>query len=198
MFIFKTLKNFFLKDEVVRKENVVKTAGEKVERLLRQKGLTLKNFFEIIEDANYPEGLEEMFREMNNILLPLLLIEDELYGEIKDYLSKRISSKRFVSALKQSNVLKGALFFYKSDIAKNLKQYLIEKEKHLEETNILDKFLLQGVSRKYTSVKRKKTFKARNNRKKKRILKVCRYFSKGFCKHGKNCKFRHQRENSQG
>ena len=113
-------------------------------------------------------------------------------------MSKRISSKRFVSALKQSNVLKGALFFYKSDIAKNLKQYLIEKEKHLEETNILDKFLLQGVSRKYTSVKRKKTFKARNNRKKKRILKVCQYFSKGFCKHGKNCKFRHQRENSQG
>ena len=151
----------------------------------------MKVFFEMIEDANYPEGLEEMFREMNNILLPLLLIEDELYGEIKDYLSKRISSKRFVSALKQSNVLKGALFFYKSDIAKNLEQYLIEKEKHLEETNILDKFLLQRVSRKYTSVKRKKTFKARNNRKKKRRLKVCRYFSKGFCKHGKKCKFRH-------
>ena len=145
----------------------------------------------MIEDADSPEGLEGMFKEMNNILLPLLLLEDTNYGDIKEYLSKRTSSKRLVLALNRSKVLKEALFFYKSEIANNLKQYLIKKEKHLEEAIIMDNFLLQGLSRKYSSVKRKKTFKVRRNKKKKRRIKECRYFKKGFCKHGKFCKFRH-------
>ena len=90
-----------------------------------------------------------------------------------------------------TKVLKDALFIFKSDITKNLEQYLLEKEKHLEETNIFDKFLLQGICRKNTSVKRKKTFKVRGNKKKKRRIKACWYFKQGFCKHGNNCKFRH-------
>ena len=98
---------------------------------------------------------------------------------------------RLEAALNKAKVLKDALFIYKSDIAKNLHQYLIEKEKHLEETNIMDQFLLQRISRKYTSVKRKNTFKVRSNKKKKRRIKECRYFKQGFCKYGKNCKFRH-------
>ena len=145
----------------------------------------------MIEDADSPEGLEGMFKEMNNILLPLLLLEDTNYGDIKEYLSKRTSSKRLVLALNRSKVLKEALFFYKSEIANNLKQYLIKKERHLEEAIIMDNFLLQGLSRKYSSVKRKKTCKVRRNKTKKRRIKECRYFKKGFCKHGKFCKFRH-------
>ena len=191
MFMFNTLKNFFLKDEVGRKDDVVKTAGDRSERLLWQNGLTYKSLFEMMEDVNFPEGLEKLFEKMNNLLMPLLLIDDEMYEEVKQYFGERACSKRLDSALDRSKVLKDALFIYKSDITKNLEQYLVEKEKYLEDTNMMDKFLLQGISRKYTSVKRKKNFKVRKNRKKKRRIKVCRYFKQGFCKHGKNCKFRH-------
>ena len=128
---------------------------------------------------------------LNNMLLPLLLLEDTMYGDIKEYLTKRTSSKQLILALNRSKALKEALFFFKSNIAKNLKQYLIKKEKHLEEATIMDKYLLQGLGRKYSSVKRKKTFKVRRSKKKKRRLEECRFFKKGFCKHGKICKFRH-------
>ena len=89
MFIFKSLNNFFLKDEIVRKDDVVKTAGERGERLLSQNGLTYKSLFEMMEDVNFHEGLEELFKKMNDMLMPLLLMEDEKYVEIKDYLEKR-------------------------------------------------------------------------------------------------------------
>ena len=89
MFIFKSLNNFFLKDEIVRKDDVVKTAGERGERLLSQNGLTYKSLFEMMEDVTFHEGLEELFKKMNDMLMPLLLMEDEKYVEIKDYLEKR-------------------------------------------------------------------------------------------------------------
>ena len=113
----------------------------------------------MMEDVNFLEGLEKLFEKMNNLLMPLLLLDDEMYEEVKQYLGERACSKRLDSALDRSKVLKDALFIYKSDITKNVDQYLVEKEKHLEETNITVKFLLQGICRKYTSVKRKKNFK---------------------------------------
>ena len=139
MFMFKTLKNFFFKDEVGRKEDIVKTAGDRSERLLWQNGLTYKSLFEMMEDVNFLEGLEKLFEKMNNLLMPLLLLDDEMYEEVKQYLEERACSKRLDSALDRSKVLKDALFIYKSDITKNVDQYLVEKEKHLEETNIMDK-----------------------------------------------------------
>ena len=48
---------------------------------------------------------------------------------------------------------------------------------------------LNQISRKYTSVKRKETFKVKGNKKKKRRKKTCRYFKQGFCTHGCQSKF---------
>ena len=91
---FKLYKYFFLKDGNGDKDEIVKMAGDRGERLLLQSGLTYKSLFEMIEDVNYVDGLEELFLKMNEMLMPLLLIEVGKYEEVREYLIEKALCKR--------------------------------------------------------------------------------------------------------
>ena len=96
---------------------------------------------------------------MNEMLMPLLLIEVGKYEEVRDYLKGRALSKRLEYALYQSTDLKQALLRYKAEIVKRLDKYNLQKDKLIDESNIVDKFLLQRFCKKSNSVKRKNVFK---------------------------------------
>ena len=188
---FKLCKYFFLKDGNGDKDEIVKMAGDRGERLLLQRGLTYKSLFEMIEDVNYVDGLEELFLKMNEILMPLLLIDVGKYEEVREYLIEKALCKRLESALYHSTDLEQALFRYKGDIVKRLENYKLKQDKLLGESNIVDKFLLQRFCKKSNSVKRKNFFKG-GRKVKRRRNKLCRYMKQGFCRYGTSCKFRHK------
>ena len=99
--------------------------------------------------------------------------------------------KRLEIALYHSTDLEQALFRYKGDIVKRLENYKLKKDKLLDESNIVDKFLLQRFCKKSNSVKRKNFFKG-GRKVKRRRNKLCRYMKQGFCRYGTSCKFRHK------
>ena len=148
---FKLCKYFFLKDGNGDKDEIVKMAGDRGERLLLWSGLTYKSLFEMIEDVNYVDGLEELFLKMNEMLMPLLLIEVGKYEEVREYLKGKALCKRLEIALYQSTDLEQALFRYNAEIVKRLDNYNLQKDKLIDESNIVDKFLLQRFSKNYNS-----------------------------------------------
>ena len=113
----------------------------------------------MIEDINYVEGLEELFLKMNEMLMPLLLIEVGKYEEVREYLKGKALCKRLEIALYHSTDLEQALFRYKGYIVKRLENYKLKKDILLDESNIVDKFLLQRFCKNSNSVKRKNFLK---------------------------------------
>ena len=85
---------------------------------------------------------------MNEMLMPLLVIDVGKYEEFREYLIEKALCKRLESALYHSTDLEQALFRYKGDIVKRLGNYKLKKDKLLGASNIVDKFLLQRFCKK--------------------------------------------------